>query len=267
MKTIMCGILAVILAFTFTACGNDDGGGDPYNPGAGAGATQGLVYELINSGSNANTYRVRAGTVTSGAVVIPSTYSDKAVTEIGSADDDTGAFKDTGITSITIPSSVTAIGQAAFQNCANLTSITIPSSVKSIGDYAFGWCTGITGIIIPAGVTSIGDSTFNNCANLASVTIPAGVTSIGHSAFYECGSLTNITIPSSVRSIGDWAFASNSSSSLNITCRPTMPPTLAAQTVFEQRNLTIEVPAASVNAYKTSAVWINYADDISAIVE
>jgi len=77
--------------------------------------TQGLAYELITTGSNANTYRVRKGTVTGGAVVIPATYSGLPVTEIGSAADEWIYYP------------------GAFQNCTGLTSITIPSSVTSIG--------------------------------------------------------------------------------------------------------------------------------------
>ena len=58
-----------------------------------------------------------------------------------------GAFSGcTGLTSITIPDSVTSIGNFAFESCTNLTSITIPDSVTSIGNYAFCYCTGLTSI-------------------------------------------------------------------------------------------------------------------------
>ena len=51
-----------------------------------------------------------------------------------------------GLTSITIPASVTSIGSSAFYDCSGLTSITIPDSVTSIGYYAFGWCYRLTSI-------------------------------------------------------------------------------------------------------------------------
>jgi hypothetical protein len=51
-----------------------------------------------------------------------------------------------GLTSITIPDSVTSIGQYAFYKCVGLTSITIPDSVTSIGDYAFDGCIGLTDV-------------------------------------------------------------------------------------------------------------------------
>jgi len=81
-----------------------------------------------------------------------------------------------GLTSVTIPNSVTSIGNSAFSGCSGLTSITIPNSVMSIGDYAFSGCTGLTSVTIGNGVTEIGWDTFNGCSSLTSVTIGNGVT-------------------------------------------------------------------------------------------
>ncbi|MFA5675686.1 MAG: leucine-rich repeat protein [Christensenellales bacterium] len=108
--------------------------------------------------------------------------------------------------SITIPNSVTSIGDKAFYYCRSLTSVTIPNSVTSIGDYAFYVCSSLTNVTIPSSVTSIGTWAFSNCGSLTSITIPSSVTSIGTWTFSGCGSLTSITIPSSVTSIGTCAF-------------------------------------------------------------
>lgn len=129
---------------------------------------------------------------------------------------------------VIIPSGVTSIGASAFQNCTSLTSITISSTVTSIGDNAF-WGSGLTSITIPSSVTSIGELvfnicydlssvvingpittlpryTFNGCSGLKTVVLPSTLTTIGDSAFGYCTSLVSLTIPNSVTSIGSFCF-------------------------------------------------------------
>ena len=111
------------------------------------------------------------------------------------------------VTDLTIPDSVTTIGDYAFQYCNSLTSITIPDSVTKIGNRAFWYCGSLTSVTIPNSVTTIGDYAFQHCSSLTSVTIPDSVTTIVDGAFYGCTSLTSVTIPDSVTSIGDGAFS------------------------------------------------------------
>ncbi len=99
-----------------------------------------------------------------------------------------------GLTSITIPDSVTSIGSNAFNGCSGLTSVTIPDSVTSIGDSAFRGCSRLTSIEIPDSVTSIGENAFQYCSGLKSVTIGSGVTSIGENAFQYCSGLMRVDI-------------------------------------------------------------------------
>ena len=113
----------------------------------------------------------------------------------------------TGLTSVNIPDSVTSIGGYAFYGCSGLTSVTIPDSVTSIGSGAFSGCSGLTSVTIPDSVTSIGYQAFSGCSGLTSVTIPDSVTSIGYEAFEVCIALTSVTIPDSVTSIGEEAFS------------------------------------------------------------
>jgi hypothetical protein len=93
---------------------------------------------------------------------------------------------------VTIPDSVTSIGNYAFSNCTSLASVTIGNSVTSIGYCAFYRCTGLTSVTIPGSVTTIGYSAFQDCSSLTSLIIPNSVTSIGSYAFGYCDGLTNV---------------------------------------------------------------------------
>ena len=111
-----------------------------------------------------------------------------------------------GLTSITLPSSVTLLGESCFYGCNKLTSITIPSSVTSLGSGCFYACNKLTSITIPSSVTSLGSGCFYGCKSLTSITLSSSVTSLGNGCFYGCIGLTSITLPSSVTSLGSGCF-------------------------------------------------------------
>ena len=79
-----------------------------------------------------------------------------------------------------------------FYECSGLTSVSIPNSVTSIGNYAFGNCSMLISVTIPNNVTDIGWGAFSGCTSLTSITIPNSVTTIKSFAFYECSSLTSV---------------------------------------------------------------------------
>ena len=167
-----------------------------------------LINIKVNDGNNVYDSRNNCNAIiekNSNTLIVgcKNTTIPNSVTAIGD-----NAFEgSTKLTRITIPDSVTNIGESAFSYCSELTSITIPDSVTSIGDEAFRDCTELTNIVIPDNVTSIGNYMFAQCTGLTSITIPNKVTSIGDSAFSGCTGLTSITIPNKVTSIGDSAFS------------------------------------------------------------
>ena len=87
---------------------------------------------------------------------------------------------------------VASLGASCFKGCIGLTSITIPSSVTSLGESCFKDCIGLTSITIPSSVTSLGKSCFSNCRGLTSITIPSSVTSLGWHCFEDCQNLETV---------------------------------------------------------------------------
>ena len=132
---------------------------------------------------------------------------------------------------LTIGSSVTSIGNSAFEGCSGLTAVEIPNSVTSIGSDAFSYCSGLTSIEIPNSVTSIESNAFAACTSIRELiiedgekkltmngpfdycnisTLYLGRTVDGLFSFIE-SSLESLTIGNLVTSIGDNTFSGCSS--------------------------------------------------------
>ena len=206
---------------------------------------------------NEETYTVKGIEVRafSGCDGLTSVTIPSSVTSIGNE-----AFKDCdGLTSVTIPSSVTSIGESAFLFCSSLTSVTIPSSVTRIEDYTFSYCSSLTSVTIPSSVTSIGFSAFVGCSGLTSVTIPNSVTYIGYNAFKGCNGLVSITIGSGVEEIGTLAFAECNKLE-TLTCLAENVPNTSSD-AFDKSMIeysTLVVPESALQAYKTTAPWSGF---------
>ena len=111
------------------------------------------------------------------------------------------------IHSVTIPQSVTSIGDYAFSRCEKMDSLTINDATTSIGSWAFDECYKLTTLSLGKNITTIGDYAFLDCHTLDNVTIPPSVTSIGKSAFYRCYALTTLSLGENIEKIGSYAFA------------------------------------------------------------
>lgn len=177
-----------------------------------------------------------------------------------------------------IPLGVTAIGDYAFCNCAQLSGIDIPTSVTRVGESAFAACTKLSTATLPDAVTTIGNSAFNQCSNLyrvtfgtnlqtigsnafaytliSSLTIPDRVTSIGENAFSQCPHLEYITLGSSLQEIGQSAFAW-SQLIRQIECRSLYPP-VCGDNCFDGVSVsqcTLTVPSNAYDYYVANSPW------------
>lgn len=204
--------MAILLSSVFVAC---DKKKDEPAPPQNTSPSEGLEYSFDKYGSHYGYVVTDIGSCTDNNVIIPSEYKSRTVKSIGD-----NAFKDCiGITSITIPDSVTSIGYEAFSGCTKLENIYYTGDIAS-------WCkiSGLNNLLtslrtlyingnkiegnlnIPNNVTSIGSYSFSFCGKLTGITIPNSVTSIGNDAFRDCTGLVNITIGDSVSNIGYSAF-------------------------------------------------------------
>jgi hypothetical protein len=162
--------------------------------------SKGLAFTL---NSDQKTCRVSGvGSCTDLVVHIPE-YSDDGipVTSIGG-----GAFKNSNITEVVLPSSITSIGASAFYGCTTLEKIIMSDSVNTIGDSAFYGCTGLTDAILGAGLKSIGTHAFHGCVNLGGISLPNGITEVSDGLFYECQSLVSLILPEGTTRIGYTSF-------------------------------------------------------------
>ena len=117
------------------------------------------------------------------------------------------ALRNSGLVTITIPTSVTSMSGSTFYYCTRLKYVTISRNVTSLGDYMFATCNSLENVSIPAGVTSVGNYVFQSCYALESVEFPGGLTSIGSNTFYSCSALESVMMPSSVTTIAASAFS------------------------------------------------------------
>lgn len=157
---------------------------------------------------------------------------------------------------MSIPSSVTKIGDYAFYNCTNLTSIELPSGVTKIGNYAFYNCTDISSLTLPSGVKEIGLSAFYECKSLTSVTLPSGVKDVAPLTFYGCESLRSINLSSDLKYISGEAF--KGCTGLTFIYAFMEKPCEIKETSFDNEtkiNATLYVPKGSLLDYWDDNEW------------
>ncbi|MEE0976174.1 MAG: leucine-rich repeat domain-containing protein [Bacteroidales bacterium] len=208
----------------------------------------------------------RSWSVTITEVDIPETVTYQGTTYTVTSIRDDG-FKSTGITSISIPNTITSIGQCAFMSCGYLTRISFDenSNLNAIPYGAFQDCNTLSSIDIPKNVAILGMFAFMSCDALATVTFEGNseLTTISTKAFYGCSSLTSITIPKKVAVVNNNAFQNCYNLTSVTVLAETAPPLSSIQFAFGNTpdTKTLTVPFGSdYSAWEAYTDWgeVNY---------
>ena len=230
-----------------SACGAVGNGSDPSC----------FIYSVSNGEASITGYNANG---IGGEITLPSTYTDAdgntyPVTSVASRafNGSNGAYPNnlaktdaealSKITKITVPASVTTVGDAAFSYVGryatktfSLKEVVFEGTNVTFGTAVFGSNPNLTTVQLPSGQTEIGQKLFYNTASVTELTIPATVTSIGENAFYSCTALKTVTF------LGETA------------------PTVAKSTSYPSgaypfngcTGLTIYVPAAKLSDYQSA---------------
>lgn len=136
-----------------------------------------------------------------GAYTIPSKVNGKKIDQIW-----TSGFEDaSGLTGISIPSSIGRLGTAAFEG-TGLTNVVIPDTVRQVDPAVFQNCTKLVSVKLPAGLAEIDQYMFANCISLQHVDMPDSITKINIYAFHNCTSLTSLALPKNLSSLSVGCF-------------------------------------------------------------
>ena len=141
----------------------------------------------------------------SGDIAIPESITNKgrSYTVVRATN---GAFQNTDITSISLPNSITSLGNNCFQHCKNLIYVKLPDNITSLGDNCFQFCHNLISVKLPDNITSLGDYVFSSCRKLSSIKLPDTLTSLGEYCFSFCDGLTSLLLPNSITTLGPGCF-------------------------------------------------------------
>ena len=154
---------------------------------------------------------VFAGNAGITSVTIPASVTDFGASGVSATGASSGAFKGSSVESVVLENGLTEIPAAAFNGAANLTSVTIPASVTSIGVNAFR-STALTELTIPATITDIGYGAFRDMDSLTTVTIEGDNVTLPGYVFRDCSALRTVYLEMNTLTLnGSMNFANASS--------------------------------------------------------
>ena len=173
-----------------------------------------LNFAVNGDGTTATVKGYLNPATTEHTLTIPKTVTidGKLYTVTAIAED---AFNGASCTAVTIPDTVTTIGQSAFESCKNLVSVNISTDSGNISD-----------CLLPPALETIGSSAFKSCTKLATpIVIPSTLDTLPYGVFYDCHAIPSLTISEGVRKIEGEVFYRLGDTSKSITTI-TLPSTL-----------------------------------------
>ena len=229
-----------------------------------------------------------------GDVIIPATVEhngeDYTVTKIND-----NAFRESNITSLFIPATVTSIEPYSFVSTNDLVQITVDPAntvfdsrnncnaiIKKATNTLLAGC---QATVIPDGITIIGAGAFHGCRHMTSMAIPESVKNIEDDAFTCCYSLAEIQLPANLESLGRWAFLATPIKSITlpasltyigtqafdgcsqlteVTALNPKPIEIDAETFSNRANATLYLPAGAKKAYKAAPIWKEFKETVEA---
>lgn len=175
-----------------------------------------------------------------------------------------GAFRETDLRGIIIPSSVSKLPKGLFAWCGRLRSVSLPDSLVDIGSHAFAYCEALEAIEIPKGISHIGSNAFSRCSSLKSVEVPDAVTELESYAFSDCSALQSAKLPANDSLLGELIFSG--CTSLHTLYAPSnIPPKFDCNSfIFEpdemQRYSACKLIVPNPRRYRTAPGWCLFKD-------
>lgn len=202
-----------------------------------------------------------------------------------------GAFCYSGLRELTLPDTITSVGEYAFSDCENLKTVTIEASITTLPNYlfegcdmlcsvtmsnsvqtmgfaCFSGCLNLSDIVLSTSITEISTKAFSGCDSLKSVKLHEGIASICKDAFRSCGILESVDLPSTLTRIEAFAF-DGCPNLRSVYCRSAQPPKAIDYLYYGWKALDnnasgrkIFVPIGSSSDYKSAYGWKSYAASI-----
>ena len=173
------------------------------------------------------------------------------------------AFSGSGIVGISLPASITTMGNSVFKSCSALKNAEFHKNmpITILPDHTFYGCSQLESFTLPSNTAIIGKNAFYNCGSLKNLVLTdlAQLTTISYEAFQRCNGLKAITLPANITNIGTSAFLYCPNINM-ITINSVNAPILGDSPFSNQIYATAALYVKDVDEYKNKTIWQDFKD-------